>query len=118
MRIVGRRLAACALLAVGCGGPGGALDAGPPPVDAPPIVDAFRIDSGPRDAGPQVPLEGWANAVASSDVAASITSGGTTYENVADDPMLAIGPPDGLTGAVALGDAPHGLVVDLGEGEE
>jgi hypothetical protein len=104
------------VLLLACGGPEAAMDAG---VDAGEL-DA-GVDSGPIDAGPpppMVPIDGWTNAIAPSDIAADITWNGTTYTNMAADPSVVIGPPDGSSGSVALGDTGHYLVADLGVGEE
>ncbi len=105
------------ILAFGCDSSPAEMDASTGMPDSGPV----RIDSGPRDAGPpppMVPANGWTNAIAASDIAAMIMSGATTYMNESPDPSVAIGEPNGLPSAVALGDTGHFFVADLGETEE
>ena len=76
-------------------------------------------DAGPLDAGPPpptVPADGWANAVADSDILAVLEHMGMSYTNVAADPTVIIGEPDGA--AVAMGDTGHYITIDFGAGEE
>lgn len=107
------------LALMGCGtapGEDAGVDAGLPDAGFDAGFDAAIFDAGPPL--PEVPVDGWANAVEASNVAPSITHMGAVYDNVAADPAVIIGAPDGLVGSVALGDTGHFVIVDLGAGEE
>lgn len=71
---------------------------------------------------PAVPAQGWANAVADSKVAASISSkkfGTSPLMNGGADPTRAIGAPDDWNaGAVAIGILGNYITMDMGAGEE
>lgn len=71
---------------------------------------------------PEVPANGWANAVVSSDITMEVQDPDLTdpYTNVVADPQKAVGPPSmaGNVDAVALGIVGAFIVLDMGEGEE
>jgi len=93
----------------------------PPPDDGPDVAveeDTLQLPSGTKEP-PPVPGPGWANAVVSSQITASIEVDGADLPNVAADPEKVLGPPEGTTaGITALGLIGDHVVVDLGEGEE
>jgi len=69
---------------------------------------------------PEIPVNGWANAVVTSDITPEIYAEGLTdpFVNVAADPQAAVGPPTaGTVDAVALGVVGAFVVLDMGEGE-